>query len=407
MKRIDFENIDNICFFDTETKAEDDATPMEGNVKFAGTYRYAKKSFVTILTAAIGGEKVWIRDLPSFREDFMCWDDMPEKLREFHKRVEQREAVYAAFNAGFDRQAWNNGTYDFPKLVPENIVDVMAQAIASNLPPSLEGASRAITGRGKQDDGKALINLFCSPGAPEPYERPEEWMRFRSYAIRDTSEMREVWKATRKLPWEEWEDYWVSEHINDRGVALDLHLIERAAMIADAEVARINKQLVRWTNGQITAITQAKRIADWVWDHLEYSEAREIMVKEWDENASTEDGEEADVKVGKLSLERSRIETLIAYFDSKRDDHGHLSEHDQLIVDVITARQFGGSSSPQKFHKMMAQHDGGRLKGQYVFNGAQQTGRFSSKGVQVHNLSRSSLGEHEVEAVEFINDMEI
>lgn len=396
-------NIDNICFFDTETRAEDHATPNDGNVKTAGTYRYAKNSFVIISTWAIGSGKLFEVSLDrGFDGDWLCWDDMPRELHEFHKRVEQREAWYAAFNAGFDRAAWNNGTFDFPRLEPDMVIDVMAQATASNLPPSLEGASRAITGRGKQDDGKALINLFCSPRGATPQQKPEEWARFKTYGLRDTDEMREVWAHTRPLPFEEWEDYWVSERINERGVAVDTELARRASAVAAAEAARLNRELSRWTNGQITAVTQTKRIAEWVYDRLEYSEAREILVKEYDENASAEDDDAGDVKVGKLSLEKGRIETLLAFFDALEEKNGKLAERDRLIVDVVQARQFGGSTSPFKFDKMIDQHDDGRLKGQYVFNGAQQTGRFSSKGVQVHNLKRDSLKKYEEESIEFI-----
>lgn len=396
-------DIDNICFFDTETRAEDDVSPYDGNVKTAGTYRYAKNSFVIIGTFGIADEPVWPISLDRFDGDWLCWADMPEKLREFHKRVEQREAWYAAFNAGFDRNAWNHGTYDFPLLEPDMIIDVMAQAVASNLPPSLEGASRAITGKGKQDDGKYLINLFCASGGATPQSRPEEWARFLSYGIRDTAEMREVWRHTRPLPFEEWEDYWVSERINERGVEIDVEFAEKAARMADAEVTRINRELTRWTNGQITAVTQAKRIAEWVYDRLESSEARGILVKEWAVDEEMTEADSDGMKVGKLSLDRGRIEALIAYFETLAGER-ELSGTEQTIVDVVTARQFGGSSSPAKFGKMLDQHDGGRLKGMYVFNGAAQTGRFSSKGVQTHNLTRSSLGKFEEEAIEFINE---
>lgn len=398
-------DINNICMFDTETRAEDDCNPSDGSVVTAGTYRYAKRSFVIVLTACIGDKPVFERHLPRFDRDFMLWEDMPYELREFHKRVEQREAWYGAWNAGFDRQAWNNGTADFPILEPENIIDVMAQAIASNLPGKLDGASKAITGRGKQDDGQWLINLFCSANGATPEQRPEEWKRFLSYARRDTSEMRDVWKATRPLPLEEWEDYWVSERINDRGVMLDIGLADRAGRMADAEAARLNRELVKWTNGQIDRISQTKRIAEWLYDNIQHSEGRALLVKEFNDNASV-DGDDltADLKVGKLTIAKDRIEAALAFY-ADLDERQGLSDRDKLIVDVLQARQFGGSSSPQKFHKMMAQHVDGVLHGQYVFNGARQTGRFSSKGVQVHNLTRSHLGEQgEQDAIEFIMD---
>jgi hypothetical protein len=402
-------DINNLLFVDTETRSEREATGPEGNLKQAGTYRYVKNAFVIISTWAIGDEPVWDWSLhDGFDGDFLCWDDAPYKLKEFFKRVEQREAWLAAFNAGFDRNAINNGTYGFPKIEPDMMIDVMAQAVASNLPPNLEGSSRAITGRGKQDDGKLLINLFCGPLGPQPWQKPAEWKRFVEYGIRDTDEMRAVWKATRPLPFDEWEDYWVSEYVNARGVAVDIEFAKRAAALADAEAKRLAKDLARWTNGQITAVTQTARIADWLYDNIPHAEAREQLVKEWIEDANL-DGEDdtADMKVGKLSIAKSQLEGVAAYYATKEKEEGGLTERDQLIYDVVQARQFGGSTSPFKFEKILLQEDEGRLRGQYVFNGAAQTGRFSSKGVQTHNLTRSALKPHEEECIEFINSIEL
>lgn len=401
-------NIENICWLDTETRTERGVNGPEGNLKTAGTYRYVKNAFVIISTWAVGNEPVWDWSLHGgFDGDFLCWDDAPKKLKEFHKRVEQREAWYAAFNAGFDRNALNEGAYGFPLIETDMMIDVMAQAVASNLPPNLEGSSRTITGRGKQDDGKALINLFCGPDGATPQSEPEKWARFVSYGIRDTDEMREVWKATRPLPFEEWEDYWVSEAINARGVQVDVEFARRAAMVADAEAVRLAGQLTRWTNGQITAVTQTARIADWLYDNIPYAEAREQLVKEWNEDADASADDEADMVVGKLSIAKTALEGVAAYFDTKLKAEGQLSERDQLIYDVVQARQFGGSTTPFKFQKLVLQQVDERLHGMYVFNGAGQTGRFSSKGLQTHNLTRSALKGFEEEAIEFINNLEL
>ncbi len=405
-------DIDNIGFFDTETRAEPHVSVSDSNVKTAGTYRYAKSSFVIISTFGIGDAPVFDVSLDrGFDRDWLLWSEMPVALREFYKRVEQREAWFAAWNAGFDKAAWQNGTADWPPLEADMIIDVMAQATSSGLPPKLEQASRAIGRDGKHPDGSRLINKFCArDGAliwlPDGSVDPD-WETFKLYGRMDTDEMREIWKSTRALPFEEWEDYWVSETINERGQPIDLHMVERAAKIASASTARINAELTRWTNGKITAVTQVQRIAEWAYDRIENAEARMLMVSEWDEDASTEDGEEADLKVGKLSLARDRIEKVLLFFEAKKERDGELSGGDQTLVDVLTARQYGGSSSPAKFAKALAQHDNGLLKGSYVFNGAPQTGRFSSKGLQVHNLTRSSLEEFEVEAINMINDLEI
>lgn len=400
-------DINNICFGDTETRTERHATGPEGNLKQAGTYRYATNAFVIISTWAIGDEPVWDWSLDqTFDGDFLCWDDAPVKLKEFWKKAEQREAWFAFFNAGFDRNLINAGTYGFPPLEPDMVIDVMAQAVASNLPPNLEGSSRFITGQGKQDDGKHLINIYCGPNGLQPTDDPPSWERFKSYARRDTDQMREVWKSTRPLPFEEWEDYWVSETINARGVGIDLEFCRRAAAVADAEAERLAKQLVKWTNGQITTINQTDRMAKWLYDRIDYAEAREILVKEWDEDADASDGI-SDQKVVKMGFDKGRVEGLLAFYDTMRKAQGGLNDNDQACYDLVQARAFGGSTTPFKFEKIVLQQTDERLMGQYVFNGASQTGRFSSKGVQTHNLSRSVLKGIEEECIEFINELEI
>lgn len=401
-------DIDNICFFDTETRAEDDVSAEEGDVRDAGTYRYAESAFVIILTYAIARQPVKLITLPRFDGDWLCWADMPDDLRRFYERAEAGGAWFAALNAGFDRAVWNRGTYDFPTMRPDMILDVMAQATASNLPPSLEGAARFVTGTGKQEDGKALIKMFCRADGFTPQEKPEEWQRFCSYGVRDTAQLREVWDGTRPLSLQEWQDYWVDERINERGMGLDVPFIERCNAMANAEIARLNRELSRWTNGRITAVTQAQRIARWIFDRLvDHPEGAELLVKEWNEEAEVDlDNPKADVAVGKLSIAKDRLNALLAYFAAVDEKRG-LTEAEQLTVDVITARQFGGGSAFSKFQKMLDQRVGNRLKGQFVFNGAPQTGRYSSKGVQLHNLIRASLGKFEEEAIEFINELEV
>lgn len=397
-------DIDNICFLDTETRAEDDASPSDGNVKTAGTYRYHSKAFVAVSTFCIGGTAASF-DVSldrGFDGDWLCWDEMPRELHEFHKRVEQREAWYAAWNAGFDREAWNQGTADFPLLEPENIVDIMAQGVASNLPPSLEGASRAIGRDGKHPDGEYLINMFCRPNGETPFTKPAEWETFKLYGRMDTEELREIFRSTRPLPLEEWRDYWTSERINRRGKRIDLETVRRAALIADFSVERDNALIRRWTNGQVHTVSQAQAIANWLYDRLP-TEAAMLLVKEWDEGENEGD----DIVVGKLSLARDRLDKLVAYF-ATRDEAGLIdSDHERALYDVALTRLYGGSSSPGKYKKMLDQHVGGKLKGSYVFNGAAQTGRFSSKGVQEHNLTRSTLGDFEAAAIEMINELEI
>lgn len=400
-------DIENIAFFDTETRAEDGVSPNDGSVVTAGTYRYAKKSFVIVSTFGIGEQPVFDVSLnDGFDGDWLSWDRMPDQLKRFHDRVEAGKAWYAAWNMGFDRAAWNNGTYDFPLIRPEHTIDVMAQAVASNMPAALEGASRFIGRGGKQQDGKFLINMFCRPGGETPQQQPDNWTRFKSYGRIDTHELREVFRATRPLPFEEWEEYWASEHINDRGMMIDVPYCERAAAVSTLDMKRTNELLWKYTNGQIKTVNQHQKLADWVWDSLAYSEARELLISEYDEESEDDN----DYVTVKLSLERSRVTKLITFFEAMREREHGLSERDELLLKVLQLREFGASAAPKKFGKMLNQHDDDVLKGGYVWNGAPQTGRFSSKGVQVHNLTRSVLGKKgvdELPAIEMINELEI
>lgn len=402
------DNIEDFCFLDTETRSLDGVKPPLASVVTAGTYAYADVATVIILTYAIGNGPVQIVAMDEgFDMDGFRWRDMPDDLRRFHDRVEAGKAWYAAQNMGFDRTVWYRSTLDFPKMEPHHCIDVMAQATASNLPGSLEGQARALKIAGKQDDGKALINLFCSSGGATPQSHPEEWARFKSYGVRDTALLREVYRSTRPLPRSEWEEYWASERINERGMAIDVEFAARCAAIADANIARSNAKLKRITGGVITAVTQRERIANWVYDRITHSEAREMMVKEFDEGESEE-----GYKVTKIGISRDRIEAMLAFYAALEEKQDGLSETDLAICEVLEIRQWDGSSSPQKFQKMLDQQDEGSLRGSYVFNGANQTGRFSSKGVQVHNLPNKFLGLEtkekglEVEAIEMINALE-
>lgn len=389
--------IGDFCFFDFETRAVPGFLP---DVKEAGAARYAKNSFAVVLTYGIGEGRVndvaW-DGRPGWR---MRWQDMPKELREFFDYAMYDEGWFAAWNTAFDRRVWDSGTADFPILPIHRTIDVMAQAVASNLPPDLEHASRAVGREGKQQDGKSLIRLFSPHDGETPLTRPMEWALFRSYAVQDTEELREVWKGTRPLSPQEWHQYHVSERINDRGAAVDMPFVRNAAIVAAAAQRQADRQLPALTGNKVTAVTQANRIALWAWDRLD-AKGRDLLTKAWEEE--DEDGE--IVKPAKLSVARARISAVKAYLEAKNESDG-LTDDEADVYTVLTIREFGGSSSPLKFEKIIAQQDDGRLRNQYVFNGAQQTGRYSSRGVQVHNLPRDTVGdEGEPWAIELINSI--
>src|SRR5262249_21591663 len=208
------------------------------DLKAAGTFRYVAAASTTalVLSYAIGNAPAltWHAN-----GAILDWDYAPDELRDAF----ERGATFAAWNASFDAAVWNYATLGFPLLAPERVIDPMVQAGVSNLPTDLEHASRYLGGEGKQKDGKKLIKLFCIEDA-NPRDYPEEWTRFLAYALRDIDAMRDAYRKTRPLPIEEWRHYWAFEHINRRGVTLDMPYVRHAAALVVEDAGAINRRLI-------------------------------------------------------------------------------------------------------------------------------------------------------------------
>jgi DNA polymerase len=378
------DRIEDYCFFDFETRAELDSD-RDGDVSVAGTYRYAKNARPIILTYAIGDGPVVCLDF------FAGTDTLPEDFRDFFARASQGRTWFVAWNTAFDRAIWNCAGEMYGTLKPEMTLDAMCQAMASNLPGDLQSASTVLGGPGKQKDGRDLIKLFSPAEGGTPETHPQEWERFKSYAVQDTEVLREVFRATRPLPRAEWEQYWVSERINERGIGVDVPFCEKAHMVHRANVERSNQRLQQITGETSIRVSTVAQLAGWVSERID-AKGRQILEE------PQPDDEEGEKVAPKTRFDRARIGKLLLYLNA---------EHPELenVIEVLELREYGGSSSPVKFSKIVDQNDGNRLKGQYVFNGAMQTGRFSSRGVQIHNLPRASLGAAEENAVEAINKL--
>jgi hypothetical protein len=242
------------------------------NLKAAGTFRYAADpaTRAVVLAYAIG-------DGPALAWHaggaILDWDNAPDDLQ----AAFAGDAKIAAWNASFDSAIWNYATLGFPFLPPERVIDAMVQAGVSNLPTKLENASRYIGGEGKQKDGTKLIRLFCTEGV-RPSDRLEEWQRFLAYACRDIDAMREVYRRTRPLPLAEWEQYWAFEHINRRGVHIDMPFVSHAAALAAEDGVAIGHRLSELTEGTVTSVAQPQRLAAWMVDQLDDAAMREVLI---------------------------------------------------------------------------------------------------------------------------------
>ena len=356
------------------------------DLKAAGTYRYVAEvsTRAVVLAYAIGNApaQTWHAD-----GAILDWDNAPDDLRAAH----ERDTPLAAWNASFDAAVWNYATLGFPFLPPERVIDVMIQAGVSNLPTDLERASRYLGGAGKQADGKKLIRLFCIDGA-NPRDYPAEWARFLAYAGRDIGAMCEVYGRTRPLPIEEWRQYWAFERINRRGVTLDMPYVRRAAALAAEDAGAIGRRLAELTDKAVIRVTQAARLATWLHDHLAEATMREVLMVGAPADDDDDVNNDDDVEADSLSLERDRVARVLAMLDAKRANGG-LDPDEMKAHEAAALRLYGAGASPKKFARLEAQQVDGVLRGQYRFAGAGQTGRLTSRGAQIQNLTRDVLGE--------------
>ena len=369
-------SIDRICWLDFESWGDT-------NLKAAGAYRYAASADALILAYAIGSGPVQVVHAGGRALDLA---DLPTELLAFIAKVETGTAVFAAWNAGFDRAIWNYAGRGFPYLAPHRFIDVMAQAAAAGLPPDLASAAR-MCGSGVEKDkrGAALIKLFCLPDSEgSPASHPEQWAEFLAYAHRDIEAMRAVFLHTRQLALAELREYWAMEAVNERGIAIDMTMVANAAKLAIEDKGRSQVELMALTSGLVDSVDQVARITTWLLRHLP-PEGRGILTERVEEI----DDEGVLVKPARYALTRGQVERLIAFVqapENARDIHNLPN-----VLRVLQLRLYGGSKTPAKFNKMLQQQVEGTLFGQYVFNGAAQTGRASSRGVQIHNLARDVL----------------
>lgn len=389
------------CFIDTETRALPGLPdPRWGDVTTTSVDRYAKSSKVIMLQYAIGEGPVKVWALQDFTKA-LSWRDLPPDLADFMARMYRGEAWMVAHNSRFDRLVMNGGMVRSRKAaqIPiRSMLDAAVQTAAANLPRALDRAHKAVGGAGKLPDGKKLIQQFCRADGDTPESHPEDWATFCDYGVQDIEAMRDVFLQTRPLTIWEWEDFWAAEAVNDRGLPMDTEFLTAAAQLADELQLSANDRVKEYTHGACRTVNQHVALAQWVFEELSgIPEVEGIMTRKYAE-------EEGEMVPSKISLDRERVQLLIPLLERIDRDEG-LTDAEYDVLQLLEVREFGASATPKKFRKAEGMLDGrGRLGGQYVFNGAQQSGRYSSRGLQVHNLTRSAL-KNEADAIEAIMDL--
>jgi DNA polymerase len=340
----------------------------------AGVYKYAESPDFEILLFgySIDGGDVQVVDLT-------VGESIPDDVID---TLTDNNVQKWAFNANFERVCLSRHLLDMGVsldpfadnhfsaeylglarfLNPESWRCSMVWSAYMGMPLSLEGAG-AVLGLEKQKltEGKELIRYFCKPCSPTavngqrtrnlPEHAPEKWAQFKAYNKRDVeAEMSIQEKLTRfPVPDSVWAEYAQDQEINDRGVQLDMRLVRNAIQMdaqSKAELTRLMKEITELDNPN--SVQQMKQ---WLADN----------------------GLETD------TLGKKAVAEL-------------LKTAPESLGRVLSLRQALAKSSVSKYKAMeTAVCADGRARGMFQFYGANRTGRWAGRIIQMQNLPQNHL----------------
>lgn len=339
-----------------KTLSIDIETYSDQNLAKTGVYRYVESPVFEILlfSYSVDGDPVHLVDLA-------CGEEIPAEVI---AALTDDSVIKWAFNANFERVClsrflgYPTGEY----LDPGSWKCSMVWAATMGLPLSLEGVG-AVLGLEKQKltEGKDLIKYFCQPCAPTktngqrtrnlPAHAPDKWLAFKKYNIRDVETEMSIQARLAKYPVPDsvWDEYHIDQEINDRGVALDMELVRQAIQMdgrSRSELTRAMKDM--------TALENPNSVQ---------------QMKQW----LSENGMETD------TLGKKAVAELLKTAPPE-------------LQPVLTLRQQLAKSSVKKYQAMeTAVCADGRARGMFQFYGANRTGRWAGRIIQMQNLPQNHL----------------
>ena len=344
-----------VLWIDMETRSRCDLTSR-------GVYNYAQDGTTDVLCMSYAFDD----------DEVVTWTpDQP-----FPDRVKNHAGRIYAHNAAFERLIfWYVLQCNFQL---EQFYCTAAQARANCLPGSLEDVGRAISSVMRKDHrGNQLIRALSIPRADGTFNTdPALMAEMVEYCEQDVRAMRAISKAMRPLSDEELADYHTNERINDRGVLLDVPLAHAAIRYASVELEEIETLVADLTQGAIKSVRSPK-MKSWVMARVG-PQALKMM-------ETYKDGEL------KYSIDKSVRANLLAFAEENPDE---IPTH---VADVIQCADDLWASSVAKFGRLasLADEDDHRVRGAFVFAGGSATGRASSYGAQLHNMSRKCADDPE------------
>ena len=321
-----------------------------------GVYRYCESPNFEILLFGYS-----IDSGPVQVVDLACGEHIPKEVL---AALEDDSVIKWAFNAAFERVClsrylgYPTGEY----LDPESWHCSMVWAATMGLPLSLEGVG-VVLGLEKQKltEGKELIKYFCQPCLPtkangqrtrnRPFHAPDKWELFKRYNARDVEAEMGIQQKLSKFPVppQVWEEYDIDQEINDRGVRIDMELVEQAIQM-DAR----SRQELTDAMKRMTALENPNSVQ---------------QMKQW----LSDNGMETD------SLGKKVVAELLKTAPPE-------------LAEVLTLRQQLAKSSVRKYQAMeKTVCSDSRARGMFMFYGANRTGRFSGRNIQLQNLPQNHL----------------
>jgi DNA polymerase len=270
-----------------------------------------------------------------------------------------------AYNANFERTCLSKhfGRY----IPPESWHCSAVQAAMLALPRSLEDVGRVLgLDEQKMKEGKELIRYFCVPCKPTkanggrtrnlPCHAPEKWELFKTYCKRDVDVEKFIRRKLHNFPIteSEMELYRLDQRINDRGVLVDMGLVKQAIACE-----RLHKEIVTKRAYELTELENPNSV---------------VQLKGW---------------LGDMGMEAESL--------SKKAVAGMIAETDGEVEELLRLRLMLAKTSVKKYEAIeRSVCSDGRVHGMLMFYGANRSGRWSGKNVQLHNLPKNYLPDLEL-----------
>lgn len=347
-------------------------TYSDVDISKCGAYKYAESDNFEILLFGVS-----VDNGPVVVYDLTAGDEIPTEIL---AALSDENVTKWAFNASFERVCLSNWlrkhrpeyfkTYNSEGDPVQNYLDpsswkcTMIWSAYMGLPLSLEGVGAVLKLQDqKMKEGKDLIKYFCYPCKPTkvnggrtrnlPDHAPDKWETFKAYNRRDVEVELSIKQRLSKFPVPDsvWYEYHIDQEINDRGIMLDMDVVENAIAFDEKSKSSL---MIAMQN--ITNLDNPNSV---------------VQMKQW------------------LSDNGVEAESL-----GKKDVAGLIKETDGDITEALKLRLQLAKSSVKKYQAMQkAVCKDGRAHGMFQFYGANRSGRWAGRLIQLQNLPQNHMSD--------------